>query len=162
MKRVDEGINDLVPPIISAWIRNKKTSSWAIPHRSDMLGQDGWIPDSLISIARDYKSNSCLLGSCREHRSQEELHVSLGLFLLGFFWATLITALGNTQKSAACFALGSWLAGIKRRREGEALKMSGAIIDNTTSQHEDLVWCQEEYRWKTIPGEMQTSTGVHT
>lgn len=47
--------------------------------------------------------------------------------------------MGDTQKSAACFALGNWLASIKWSGEGEALKMNEAIIDDTTSQHEELM-----------------------
>lgn len=111
-----------------------------------MLGQDRWIPNSLISITRDYKSSSCLLGSCREHHAQEELHVSF------FFWVTLIITLGDTQKSAACFAFGSWLASIKWTGEGEALKMSEVLwvkLNDTAFQHEKLVWCQEEHVWNT-------------
>lgn len=76
--------------------------------------------------------------------------------------ATIISTLGNTWKSLACSALGSWLDNLMLMWKGKGKLWKCEAVINVTSQCEESEWCQEEPRWKSFLGEMHCFTGVHT
>lgn len=89
-----------------------------------------------------------MLGSCREHCSWEEFHVSLifSLFFSNFNYHSERHKKKIKNLSPALLMVAD--SSFKWRGEGEALKINEAKND-TTAQHEELEWCQEEYRWNS-------------